>query len=136
MQTKEEKPRSPFQALVGYKHIERRENGIVLDLMVEEKHLGSRGRIHGGAVATLLDAAAGSAFFYLIEDVQRTVTIELSVRYLGTIAEGRVVAVSHIDFSGKTIGHSSAKLYKGSEDGPLIAIANGVFRLYRKSHAV
>lgn len=136
MGTKEAKSRSPFQALVGYEHVGRRDNGVVLELMVEERHFGSRGRIHGGAVATLLDAAAGNAFFDLIEDVQRTVTVELSVRYLGTIAEGLIVAVSHIDFAGKTIGHASVTLHAGSEAGPLIATANGVFRLYRKSDAV
>jgi len=135
MATKEKKSRSPFQALVGYDHLERRENGIVIGMMVEEKHFGSRERIHGGAAATLLDAAAGSAFFDVIEDVERTVTVQLSVHYLGRITAGPVVAVSHIDFAGKTIGHASASLYEGSEDGPLMATATGVFRLYRKSDA-
>ncbi|MBN4016589.1 PaaI family thioesterase [Rhodospirillaceae bacterium AH-315-P19] len=136
METKDAKSRSPFQALVGYEHVGRHENGVVLELMVGEQHLGSRNRIHGGAVATLLDAAAGNAFFDLIEDVERTVTIELSVRYLDTISEGLITAVSRIDFAGKTIGHASVNLYKGPEGGKLMAIANGVFRLYRKSHAV
>ncbi|MEW5704760.1 MAG: PaaI family thioesterase [Pseudomonadota bacterium] len=125
----------PFQKLVGYEYIGENENGLVLRLDVEEKHMGSRGRLHGGLVATLLDAVGGSTFYRKVGDVERVVTVNLSINYLGSVREGCLIAESEIRYSGKSIGYASMTLREGSREGPVLATAQGVFRLYRRTDA-
>ena len=50
---------SAFNALIGFQISEWREDYVMLGLKLEPKHLNRSGVVHGGVLATLLDAAGG-----------------------------------------------------------------------------
>ncbi|MGC8969524.1 MAG: PaaI family thioesterase [Conexivisphaera sp.] len=101
---------APYPRLLGIRE-ELRERGRVIVAMDVDpgRHLNAMGVVHGGAIASLVDSAAGRAIASLLGGEARMATIELKVNYLrpssgGTLrAEGRVVhmgtriAVAEVD---------------------------------------
>jgi uncharacterized protein (TIGR00369 family) len=86
----------------------------------------SRGEVHGGVVASMLDAAMGVAVRSLLEDGEGATTVSLTVNYLkpgrtALAAKGRVVR------SGRTI--SSAEAVVEDASGHAVAHAIGIMRI-------
>jgi uncharacterized protein (TIGR00369 family) len=77
---------------------ERRKDGIwQLGLFAEERHVNTRGVVHGGALLTLLDQALGVAGWVVNGGVPQA-TVQLDVQFVAAVqpgefieAEGRVV---------------------------------------------
>lgn len=76
----------PLHALLGIDIVELGEHSCVATMPVRESAFNSTGNLHGGAIATLIDVAAGTAAA-LSGDIdferQSLVTADMHVRYLG-----------------------------------------------------
>jgi len=86
----------------------------------------SRGDVHGGVVASMLDAAMGVAVRSLLENGEGAATASLTVNYLEPgnaplLARGRVVRF------GRTI--SSAEAVVEDSSGRMVAHAMGTMRI-------
>jgi uncharacterized protein (TIGR00369 family) len=86
----------------------------------------SRGDVHGGVVASMLDAAMGVAVRSLLVNGEGATTVSLTVNYLEPgiaplIAKGRVVR------SGRTISSAEAAIEDSS--GRMVAHAMGTMRI-------
>ncbi|MFN3955151.1 MAG: PaaI family thioesterase [Pararhodobacter sp.] len=117
----------PFQRLLGFRKTMQTIDRAKLELELREDHLNIIGLPHGGLLASLLDAALGSAGCHMDPDNPRkAVTLNLNVSYIGQpdgtqlIAEGRRVG------GGKTIYFSEGEVRDGS--GKVLARASGTFR--------
>ena len=113
-----------------YRHLDLRgDEGLPkgtsrLYLRGREEFLNSRGDIHGGIVAALVDAAMGAAMRSAYTAGEGATTVSLTVNYLEPareelIAEGRVVRagrslasveVSVSDKSGRAVAHAIGTL--------------------------
>lgn len=77
---------TPLHALLGLDLVEVGDGSAILSMPVRDEAFNSTGNLHGGAIATLIDvaagtaAAAGSGFRPGEESI---VTADLHVRYLG-----------------------------------------------------
>lgn len=92
----------------------------------------SRGDIHGGVVASLLDAAMGVAVRAALTQGEGATTVSLTVNYLepgrgSLIARGRVVR------SGRTLASTEAKVTDAS--GREVAHAVGTMRIIARTPA-
>jgi uncharacterized protein (TIGR00369 family) len=76
---------SPFVAHCAIEGVDKGPEGVRARLMVRPELANSMGGAHGGAVATLVDAAmVAAARFFLEPDGGRPVgTIDLSISYIG-----------------------------------------------------
>ena len=77
---------TPLQALLGIEIIELGAAHSILSMPVREQAFNSAGNLHGGAIATLIDVAAGTAAAVgsgFQPGKQSLVTADLHVRYLG-----------------------------------------------------
>jgi len=88
----------------------------------------SRGEVHGGVVASMLDAAMGVAVRSLLTTGEGATTVSLTVNYLEPgratlIAQGRVVR------SGRTLASAEATVKDVS--GRAVAHAVGTLRIIR-----
>jgi uncharacterized protein (TIGR00369 family) len=88
----------------------------------------SRDHVHGGAIATLLDAAASRAVRQANPEAAGVATINVTVSYLRPgvktlIAEGRVIS------NGGTI--AVAESQARTEEGDLVATATATFRIFK-----
>jgi uncharacterized protein (TIGR00369 family) len=76
----------------------------LLEMKIEEKHLQPFGAVHGGAIASLIDAAAFWASFPQVENGKGLTTVEVKVNYLAPVQNGRLIAIGKCIKMGKTIG--------------------------------
>ncbi|GAA3979297.1 hypothetical protein GCM10023085_72040 [Actinomadura viridis] len=77
---------TPLHELLGLEIVEIGERHAVLAMPVREEAFNSTGNLHGGAIATLIDVAAGSAAARgsgFEPGRNSLVTADLHVRYLG-----------------------------------------------------
>ncbi len=90
-----------------------------LEIRLAEKHLQPFGFVHGGAIASLIDAATFWAVFPQVEREMGLTTIELKVNYLAPAKEGKLVAEGRCIKRGKTLALGEAYVRNGA--GSLIA---------------
>jgi uncharacterized protein (TIGR00369 family) len=119
----------PFADLCGIEFLGLEGGVTKLRVALDERHGNNSGMPHGGLVATLLDAAMGSAA-RLAAGVP-VITLDMHVSFIATaedvlIAEGRLVR------AGGSILFAEAEARGGK--GELVAKASGVFKT-RKAKA-
>ncbi len=115
----------PFYGYVGLKVEE--EGWITLPSRPELTN--SRGAVHGGAVATLLDAALARAIRGAVPPDTGLATIDMSVHFLKPAVSPSVIAQGKVLHVGGTVAYAEAEVV--TEDGVLVAHGVGSYRLRR-----
>jgi uncharacterized protein (TIGR00369 family) len=124
-----QRPPSGFSDLLGYRFKTRDTDYCEMELTVEHKHLNRLNVPHGGALATLIDTAAGAAvgFAQGPDKLLPAVTLSLSIQFLGQAKVGDVLtATGHRIGGGRTIAYGTAEIK--NQDGRAIARGDGTFR--------
>jgi uncharacterized protein (TIGR00369 family) len=83
----------------------------VLEVELEEKHLQPFGYVHGGAIASVMDAATFWAVFPRVKDGMGLTTVEIKVNFLAPVREGRLVVKGRCIKIGKTLALGDATIY-------------------------
>ena len=111
----------PFAKLLGIE-VESVEPGhAVLTMNVRDEHMRNDAIAHGGVVATLIDSAMAIAIMALLEENERTVTVDLTIHYLRPVTEGVAKASARVVRAGRKVVTVSAELF--DRDGKLAATA-------------
>jgi len=92
----------PFNHLLGIQLVEEHDDGVTIEMPIREELLNSNGVVHGGATASLVDAALGIAITQKWKG-RLTSTIEMKLNYLRPAREGTLTARSHFVKTGKSI---------------------------------
>ena len=126
-----------FNSLIGFDLVEWRSDLAVLELLLASKHLNRSGVIHGGLLATMIDAACGYAGCYCDTpgNVRMAVTLSLTTSYLGSTSSGLLRCTANKRGGGRRIFSATAEVLTG--DGAMIALGQSTYR-YRsgsESHA-
>ncbi|MND54762.1 hypothetical protein D3C76_823380 [compost metagenome] len=95
---------------------------------IQPQHLNRQGMLHGGLIATLLDAACGYAGLHTPEHEEEVhaVTVMLNISYLSAVREGTVIAKGKVTRSGRSLYFSQGTVV--SDQGELLATAQGTFK--------
>lgn len=91
-------------------------------------HLNSRGVVHGGVLATLLDETLGAAVISAIPREWWCATISLSVQFLEGAREGRLLATGRILRKGRKVAFAGGEVHDAT--GRIVAAAQGSFHLW------
>jgi uncharacterized protein (TIGR00369 family) len=91
-----------------------------------DRHLNEGGTVHGGVLATLVDAAMGTAVGETGDDDERPVTVSLTVTYLKPGKPGRIIASAELRKRGKRLSVVEADVVQ-EETGDTVAHAVGTF---------
>jgi uncharacterized protein (TIGR00369 family) len=83
----------------------------VLEVDLGEKHLHPFGYVHGGAIASVMDAAAYWAVFPQVKDGMGLTTVEIKVNFLAPVNKGKLVAKGRCIKIGKTLALGDATIY-------------------------
>ncbi|MEI4472777.1 PaaI family thioesterase [Frigidibacter sp. MR17.24] len=119
---------SPFLAGLGLRFVHLGSDGARFELDPGPGHLNAEGRLHGGAIASLLDAACGLPARVVGEgqDLVRAVTVSLSVDYLAAPRGPRVTATGRLVGGGRTLVFARGEVLDA--DGTPVAQAIGTFK--------
>lgn len=120
-----------FNEFIGIQILEWEDGNAKLAIDLEPQHLNRSGTLHGGVIATILDAACGLVGCYCDTpgNVRKAVSLNLSTNFIAQTNTGRIIATASKSAGGYKIFFSDAQLH--SEDGTLLASAHGTYR-YRK----
>ena len=111
----------PFAKLLGIE-VESVEPGhAVLTMNVRDEHMRNDAIAHGGVVATLIDSSMAIAIMALLEENERTVTVDLTIHYLRPVPEGSAKASARVVRAGRRVVTVSAELFDA--EGKLAATA-------------
>jgi uncharacterized protein (TIGR00369 family) len=99
----------------------------VLSLKIERHHLNGNMTVHGGVYATLLDNAMGLASRAAAGRFQATT--HMNVHFLAAIDTGIIYARGRVVHRTKRTVTTEARVE--SEDGKLLAMATGTFRVFQ-----
>jgi len=119
---------NPFLETLGVRLTQWREGYAELMMPIDASKLNRQGVLQGGAIATLLDAAAGYAGVYVPpgEPEQHGFTLSLTTNYLDKGLGRFVTAKGFLERAGRSIFFSRAEAWV---DGRvLIASAQGTFK--------
>ncbi|MCY1279448.1 putative esterase [compost metagenome] len=119
---------NPFLQSLGVELVHWAVGEAEFQMPIEARHLNRQGMLHGGLVATLLDAACGYAGLHAAEGEEEVhgVTVMLNIAYLKAARSGRVIARGRVSRSGRSLYFAEASLL--SDDGELLATAQGTFK--------
>ena len=127
MEVSKEQAISAFSRTLGCKVVRLDEAGVAEVSLALEPHLRNRmGKMHGGAVFSLVDTAMGLACSSAHGFDQQSVTIECKINYMRSIAEGDALCIARVLHAGRRTLVVEAEV---RQDDKLIAKAQGTFAI-------
>lgn len=118
---------APFWRLLGIELIENQDGEIMLKVPVEGKLLQFYGKVHGGVIATLVDAAAAVAINRELGPDRGAHTVEMKINYLRPVENGILYARGEVIHMGRTLAVGKADI-RDDRDRQ-IAYGTGTFYL-------
>jgi uncharacterized protein (TIGR00369 family) len=117
-----------FNAVLGFRMVEWRADFARLEVTVEERHLNRSGLVHGGVLATLLDATLGYCGIFTDEPgrLRRAVTLSMTTSYVGQAKSGVLSCTARRRGGGKTVFMASGEIVEAA--GNLLALGEGTYR--------
>jgi uncharacterized protein (TIGR00369 family) len=111
--------RSPYFELLSMEVKDLRWGTALMEVEIEEKHLQPFRNVHGGVMASVVDAVAFWAVFPQVERGKGLITVEIKVNYLAPVQNGRLVAHGQSIKLGKTLALGEARIT--NSDGKLVS---------------
>ena len=104
-------------------------------LQVRKDHLNANDTLHGGVVATLLDACMARVFFLGLPESEMAtlkagVTVEMKTNFLRTQSLGYVYALGTMIKRGRSMSFTEGSLF--NDKGELLATASATMMIVRK----
>src|SRR4030043_595185 len=100
--------RSPYFALLSMEVRDLQWGTSLLEVQLEEKHLQPFGNVHGGVMASVVEAATFWATFPQVENGLGLTTVEIKVNYLAPVQKGKLIAWGRCIKMGKTLALGEA----------------------------
>jgi uncharacterized protein (TIGR00369 family) len=120
---------APFEDLLEMTIEEAAAGHAVLSLPFKVKHAQGGGFLHGGALTALADTAVAMAIKTLLPEGTVFATVELTMRFLAPVREGRVRAEARV--SGPEGRTFRGEAVMTDADGREVARFGSVFRIAR-----
>ncbi|RUA26730.1 MAG: PaaI family thioesterase [Actinobacteria bacterium] len=118
--------RFPLGTYLGVTVDDERPGEAEASIEVGERHLNSNGVVHVGVVFTLVDTAMGRATLSVLDEGSYCASIEVSVRFLRAVSEGRMTARVTVLQAGRRVLQLEGRVTVDGDDRP-IASASGSF---------
>ncbi|SDV07530.1 PaaI family thioesterase [Pseudomonas mucidolens] len=115
---------SAFSELLGCR-LQRLDQGVAEVALTLEPSLRNRaGKLHGGAIFSLVDIAMGLACSSSHGFDQQSATIECKINYIRAVEDGDVLCIARVIHPGRRTLVVEAEVHQGEK---LVAKAQGTF---------
>lgn len=105
---KERRAPRPYWDLIGMQLISQGEGESVIELPIKYEITQSKGSVHGGVLASLVDSAAGTAVRSLLPNGQTAVTIEMKLNYIRPASGTKLIGKGSTLHIGKSLAIGEA----------------------------
>jgi len=117
---------STLYALLGMKLEELGEGFSRFTMLAEPRFYNAAGVIHGGALASIADAAIAAALATLIDaEHEMMATVEMKINYMAPVRGGNISCDAKIIQKGKSVAVGESWVHNG--EGKLLAKAMATF---------
>ena len=124
MEMPESYKHSAFTSVLGCELLSLAEGSAELRLGMREELRNRGGKLHGGAIFTLVDVAMGLACSASHGFDEHSVTLECKINYLRAVGEGEVLCQARVLHAGRRTLMVEAEVLQGDK---LVAKATGTF---------
>lgn len=115
----------PFLTGLGPLYYRQDDKLTIIAIKVEERHLNTRGIVHGGMLMTLADSALGIALSMTSTPPQPMVTVNMATDFFHPVRQGDwLEARVEVERVGSRLAYATCYLYVGEQR---ILRATGVF---------
>ncbi len=111
--------RMPYYSTIGM-NVKEIANGKAIIELIMRKELSQNGMIHGGVLASMIDASCACAAFSTTNFVGFVTTIDLQVSYLKPVSKGTIIAKAECLRAGKNVLFCESKIR--NEEGELVCV--------------
>lgn len=118
--------RMPMIESFGLRGLSISEFKVQVRMPPHPAHTNSRGDVHGGAMAVLMDCALSAAARAHAPTAFGVVTVDLSTHYLAS-TKGEVIATATCERRGRGLCFVRGEAH--DSEGQLLALATGTFKL-------
>jgi uncharacterized protein (TIGR00369 family) len=115
----------PLQRMLGFDLADTGPGRAVGTIEVRPELLNPYGTVHGGVICTLVDTVMGRAATSLLDPGEGCASVELHVRFLEPVTDGRLEAESEVIRRGRRLLHLGASVRDGA--ARLVATATATF---------
>jgi len=119
-----------FRSLIGYDYELTRDGGVLVKLIVSERHRNRVGSVHGGIPSVLMATAGAMSLYAADAGIEKALNISMNVSYFRN-PRALLVARGLPERIGGTIAHVGVRLKEGGEGGETVASAQIVYRVIR-----
>ena len=105
----------PFARLLGIEADLVEPGHAVLSIKIRDDLKRNGGIAHGGVAAALIDSAMAFAIVPLLEENERTTTVDLTIHYMRPLTDGTARASARVVRAGRRIITVSAELFDSQE---------------------
>jgi len=119
--------RHAFNDLLGIELVRTHRDGVTIQCRLRPDLMNGAGMLHGGVTASVADAAVGIALYHRFRGARRFTTVELKVNYFKPVADGALVARSHLVRIGSTIVVGRVDMFDEGKRPVGLAIATYMF---------
>lgn len=114
-----------FTEYLGMKTVLAEDGRSQLVLEMEDTHMSTAERAHGGVLFTMLDTALGRAVISLLPDGQGCATVECKINFFRPIVKGRIVGDARVVTRTRRTVYAEGEITDA--EGRLAAKATGTF---------
>lgn len=115
---------SAFGRLLGLEIVKAEAGEALLKLSMHDGLRNLHGKLHGGALFSLIDSAMGQASHSLSDGAPSSVTLECKVNYIRSVSEGDLLCRAWLLHSGRRTQVIEAEVHQGDK---LVAKAQATF---------
>ena len=123
-------PLSPFAAFIGISIDEFSRGRVRCSVNLLDHHMNNGGRVHGGALTSLADTAAGAAVRTLRPEGMLTATTDLSISFIRPPTSDELTAIAEVIHAGKSLYRVEIGIFCSDK---LAAKTNATFMLIEKA---
>ncbi|WP_312601467.1 PaaI family thioesterase [Pseudomonas luteola] len=115
---------STFSQLLGMRILKAEQGESEVRMNMQDKLLNLHGKMHGGALFSLIDTALGQASHSLFEGKPGSVTLECKVNYIRGVSDGEIVCRAKVIHPGRKTHVIEAEVHQNDK---LVAKAQATF---------
>lgn len=122
---------STYYAYLGMRLTELGEGTSRFTMTASPHFLNAGGVVHGGALASVADAAVAAALATLVDPAREAIaTVEMKINYIAPVRGGDISCEARIIQRGRSVAVGESSVYDG--EGRLVAKAMATFMIREK----